>query len=105
GAEPARPAEETLGNSGARAAEGGAAFALQKKRCAPRDGLKKSQFQVHRRNRAIGTGALVEPAEIRFRAEAAAGNYGIVGVIEEVAQARLSHAAGHGRNLDRKSVV
>src|SRR5437016_8150200 len=93
--------EKKLRNSGARVAEGGAAFALKKKRCAPHDGLKKSQFQVHRRKRAIGTGALVEPAKIGFRAEAAAGNHGIVGVIEEVAQARLPHAAGHGGNFRR----
>src|SRR5256885_12388798 len=101
GAKALRATEKKLRNSGARVAEGGAAFTLKKKRRAPRDGLEKSQFQVHRRKRTIGTGVLVEPAKIGLRAEATAGNHGIVGVIEEVAQARLPHAAGHGRNFRR----
>src|SRR6266403_4170054 len=101
GAEPLRTTEKELRNSRAGVPESGAAFALQEKRRGPRNRLKKPQFQVHRRKSAVGTRALVEPAEIRFRAETAAGNHGIVGVIEEVAQARLADATRHGGNFRR----
>src|SRR5439155_695254 len=92
-------AEKEGRNAGARGAEGGAAFALQEKRCGPRNGLKKSQFQVHRRKRAVGSWTLVEPAEIGFRAEAPPGNHGIIGVVQQVAQPGLSHTTRHGRNF------
>src|SRR5260370_14003901 len=52
-------------------------------------------------NPAGGAGTLVEPEEIRFRTEAGGGNEGIVGVIQEVVQARLPDAACHRRNFRR----
>src|SRR4029077_6497203 len=89
-AEAHRPAEEELRNSRARGAEGGAAFALEKNRRRPCNRLKISQFKVHRRKPAVGARTFVEPAEIRFRAEAAPRNHGIVGVVEKVVQPGLS---------------
>src|SRR5260370_2625037 len=101
GAEAHRPAEEELRNAGTGGAEGGAAFALQKNRRGPCNRLKISQFQVHGRESPLGARALVEPAKICFRAEAAAGNDGIVSVGQPVAQMRLPDAAFHGRNFRR----
>src|SRR5260370_15408961 len=100
-AEAHRPAEEELRNSRARGAKGGAAFTLEKNRRRPCNGLKISQFEVHRRKPAVGTRTLVEPAEIRFRAETAPRNHGIVGVVQQVVQPGLSHAPCHGGNFGR----
>src|SRR5438132_11272747 len=101
GAKALRATEKKLKNSGARVAEGGPAFALDEKRRGLCDGLKKSQFQVHRRKRAVGTRTLVEPTDIRFCAEAAAGNLGVVGVVQQVVEMRLADAARHGGSFRR----
>src|SRR5260370_22941020 len=101
GAEAPRATEEKLRNSCAGVPEGGAAFALHEKRRGVRNGLKISQFQIHRRKRAIRTRALVEPPKIRFRAKPAAWNHGIVSVVQQVAQPRLPSAAFHREDYSR----
>src|SRR6267154_3063154 len=101
GAEAHGTAEEELRDSGAGAAESGAAFGFEENSGRLGNGLKISQFQVHGRKTAPGAGALVEPAEICFSAETAAGNDGIVGVVEQVTHVGLADAAFHGGNFRR----
>jgi len=48
----------------------------------PYNGLKISQFQVHRRKTAVAPGLLVEPPEIRSALKPRRGITGIVGVVK-----------------------
>src|SRR6266705_3011535 len=99
GAETHRPAQEELRNSRIRRAKRAATFALHENGRGPRNRLEISQLQIHGREAARGSRALVEPPEIRFRAKTTPRNHGIVGVVQEVMQPALPHATFYRRNL------
>src|SRR6266581_3448725 len=99
GAETHRPAQEELRNSRVRRAKRAATFALHENGGGPRNRLEIPQLQIHGREAASGSRALVEPPEIRFRAKTTPRNHGIIGVVQEVMQPALPHATFYRRNL------
>src|SRR5216684_724627 len=99
GAETHRSAQEELRNSRVRRAKRAATFALHENGRGPRNGLEISQLQIHGREAARGSRALVEPPEIRLRAKTTPRNDGIVGVVQEVMQPGLPYPPFYRSNL------
>src|SRR5260221_7287724 len=96
GAEASDAAEKIDGRTRGRVAKGGSSLGGEKERAARRDWLKVLDEKLERRIGVSGDGRGVEPLVAGFEINAARGDHGFVGVVEDVARVEGADAAVGG---------